>query len=95
MPDISICQNESCPSKLICYRFTAYENPFRQTYGLFEHDGLKCDAFWFNDRCPLCRMQQGHHKLTCYNRYHRNDEICKQCSKPLNRNGECVICLFK
>jgi len=94
MPDIAMCKNEACPSKLMCYRFTATPSDFRQSFAEFKHDGLKCDAFWFNEQCPLCKMQQGLHKISCYNREHRIDEICKQCSKPLNRNGECIICLF-
>lgn len=89
-----MCMNNSCPSRFMCYRFTAKPNEFFQSYCHFENDGLKCDSFWFNEQCPLCNMQQGMHKLSCYNREHRNDEICKQCSKPLNRNGECVMCLF-
>ena len=89
-----MCRNEECPSKLMCYRFTAKPSEFWQSYGSFNHNELKCDAFWFNEQCPLCKMQQGMHKISCYNRDIRPDEICKQCSKPLNRNGECVICLF-
>ena len=32
MPDISMCNGESCPKKETCYRFKAEPNPYRQSY---------------------------------------------------------------
>jgi hypothetical protein len=49
MPDISMCQNEECPLKKKCYRFTAKPSPLLQTYAYFkpDEDG-KCEYFWNN-----------------------------------------------
>jgi len=49
MPDISMCQNEECPLKKKCYRFTATPSPLLQTYAYFkpDEDG-KCEYFWNN-----------------------------------------------
>lgn len=47
MPDISMCQNEACPLKKNCYRYTARPSSFLQTYGYFKPDEEgKCDHYW-------------------------------------------------
>ena len=50
MPDISLCENNTCPSRKSCYRYTAEPNPYRQTYSLFEvKDGSdKCESYIAN-----------------------------------------------
>jgi hypothetical protein len=47
MPDISMCQNEDCPSKLKCYRFMARPNAHWQAYSVFvvPKRKVKCDSF--------------------------------------------------
>ena len=46
MPDITICTNNKCPLRRLCYRFTAKPNKEWQSYGLFEpvkmEDGNYC-----------------------------------------------------
>ena len=52
MPDISMCADIGCPSRLKCYRYTAHPCKWRQTYGMFGRgDDDKCDMFWDNKRC--------------------------------------------
>ena len=47
MPDISMCQNEECPLRKKCYRYTATPNEHLQAYGWFKPDKEgKCEAFW-------------------------------------------------
>lgn len=48
MPDISMCKNNTCPSRKSCYRYTAETNPNRQTYNLFEvkKGKDKCLYYW-------------------------------------------------
>lgn len=48
MPDISMCKNNTCPSRKSCYRHTATPNPNRQTYNLFEVEKGKdkCPYYW-------------------------------------------------
>ena len=59
MPDISMCANALCPSKIYCYRFTAKPSEFRQTYaGFIVKEGEdKCDDFYPNgkesEKCKL------------------------------------------
>lgn len=50
MSDIAKCQDNKCPSRLMCYRFTAPTSEFRQSYGIFnrEEDANNCDMFWNN-----------------------------------------------
>ena len=52
MPDISKCDNKSCPSKDSCYRFTSMDSPFWQSYGGFQYDEEtgKCDHYWNNKK---------------------------------------------
>ncbi len=32
MPDITMCEDETCSQKEECYRYTAQPNPYRQSY---------------------------------------------------------------
>ena len=50
MPDISMCDNQSCPSNKYCYRFTAKPSEYRQSYADFsvEKDEMNCSYFWSN-----------------------------------------------
>lgn len=45
MPDISKCQNESCPKKLKCWRYTSQPD-FWQSYAKFKY--ANCEYFWDN-----------------------------------------------
>lgn len=36
MPDIAMCMNSNCPSRMKCYRYMAEPNPYRQSYGDFK-----------------------------------------------------------
>lgn len=50
MPDISMCQDNNCPKKDTCYRFTAIPSGDYQTYGDFQwekynEDGNGCDFY--------------------------------------------------
>ena len=48
MPDISMCQNKSCPKKCMCYRFTAKPSEYWQSYGAFD-GGEDCKYFWIDE----------------------------------------------
>jgi hypothetical protein len=50
MSDIAKCQDNKCPSKLMCYRFTAPASEYIQAYCDFnrEEDANNCDMFWDN-----------------------------------------------
>jgi hypothetical protein len=47
MPDISMCENQECPSKKKCYRFIAKPNSLWQAYADFKpkKDKKKCEDF--------------------------------------------------
>ena len=67
MADIAKCEDNLCPSKETCYRYTAPESEYRQTYGLFnrEEDAYNCDMYWNNGACKYCNQLNGVHKLSC------------------------------
>jgi hypothetical protein len=47
MPDISMCQNTTCPSRMKCYRYRAKPNGDRQSWAAFapaDGDPI-CNAF--------------------------------------------------
>ena len=47
MPDVSMCQDISCPSSPHCYRFKAKPKPKWQSYVDFQRQGrVNCDSFW-------------------------------------------------
>jgi len=48
MADISMCNNEGCPSFEKCYRAQAIPSPRRQAFTDFKvlPGNTKCDSFW-------------------------------------------------
>ncbi len=50
MPDIAMCQNQTCPLANQCYRFTATPSEMAQAYVTFSpnSDG-NCEHFWPTD----------------------------------------------
>ena len=54
MPDITMCENLSCPQKSSCYRHMATPNQFMQSYCHFEYSGDSCDSYW-----PLSPVAKG------------------------------------
>lgn len=50
MPDISMCSNNECSRKEVCYRFTAIPNEFRQAYADFKEieSNKGCEYFMSN-----------------------------------------------
>ena len=50
MADITKCEDNLCPSKETCYRYTAPASEYYQSYGLFnrEEDADNCDMYWDN-----------------------------------------------
>jgi hypothetical protein len=67
MSDISKCNDNLCPSKEICYRFTAPVDEFRQSWinTNRECDAYNCDLFWHNGICKYCGQKEGVHKMSC------------------------------
>jgi hypothetical protein len=65
--DISKCNDNLCPSKEICYRFTAPVSEFRQSWVNTnrEADAYNCDLFWHNGKCKYCGQDENNHKLSC------------------------------
>ncbi len=47
MPDISMCANRTCASRMTCFRYRALPTPDRQFYGSFApaEGAAKCDYF--------------------------------------------------
>jgi hypothetical protein len=52
MPDISKCENEACPLKDTCYRFTCKPNELWQSYDKFDFEIIDgkpvCKDYWEN-----------------------------------------------
>jgi hypothetical protein len=67
MADISKCNDNLCPSKDYCYRFTAKSSTFWQTWGSFnrEEDAENCDMFWANGKCRHCNLENDNHRMSC------------------------------
>ena len=67
MSDITKCEDHQCPSKKICYRYTAPASKYLQSYGQFnrEEDAYNCDMFWSNGACKYCNQLNGNHKMSC------------------------------
>jgi hypothetical protein len=51
MPDISMCQNQLCPLRETCYRFTATPDTPYQCYAVFKPDeNGECDYYWPDEK---------------------------------------------
>lgn len=46
MADISKCMGRNCERRETCYRYTAPENQYRQSYTFFDDDPKKCEHYW-------------------------------------------------
>jgi hypothetical protein len=70
MSDISKCKDYNCPSKEICYRYTAPVSEFRQSYVNTnrESDAYNCELFWHNGTCKYCGQENAIHKMGCETR---------------------------
>jgi hypothetical protein len=66
MADIAKCNDNLCPSKYYCHRFTAPIGIY-QTYGIFnrEDDAENCDMFWPNGKCKYCHKENNIHRMSC------------------------------
>ncbi len=52
MPDITMCDDEKCHLKKICYRFRAIPNEHRQSYFLqTPRKDYECDYFYPIEEC--------------------------------------------
>jgi hypothetical protein len=82
MADISKCSDHLCPSKEICYRFTAPVDEFRQSWinTNRESDAYNCDLFWHNGTCKYCGQKEGVHKMSCET--HKQQINLSQQDKP-------------
>jgi hypothetical protein len=69
MADISKCNDFLCPSKEICYRYTAPIS-FRQSWVNTnrDSDAYNCELFWHNGTCKYCGQKDGVHKMGCETR---------------------------
>lgn len=59
MPDISMCNNQACPSFEKCYRAQAEPTPRRQAFMGFKPSlgAEKCDHFWEIQSGDLTRFR--------------------------------------
>jgi hypothetical protein len=66
MADITKCSGKGCGKREFCYRYTAMDNKYRQSYFSTPPINSKgeCDEYW-EMRCPYCGQYAGIHKLSC------------------------------
>lgn len=57
MPDISMCQNDSCPLKEKCYRFMAIPDDVWQSYTEFKYELDNCDYFYPLEKGHMIRYK--------------------------------------
>ena len=69
MADIAKCADTQCPSKGICYRYTAPVGFYQSwVHTHREEDAYNCDLFWHNGICKYCGQKDGVHKMSCETR---------------------------
>ena len=55
MADICMCHDFRCPSRVLCYRYTAEPCEYRQSYwekSPRKKDAMRCEEFWDNTGDP-------------------------------------------
>jgi len=64
MPDIAMCNDDSCPMKKTCYRFVAVPNEFRQSYFTESpRKGDDCEYFERIDGRWIMSNKENHRKV--------------------------------
>ena len=64
--DITKCKGTNCDKREFCYRYTAMESKYYQSWFVdapIKKDGT-CDEYW-EIKCPYCGQYAGIHKLSC------------------------------
>jgi hypothetical protein len=91
--DITMCENNLCPSKEYCFRFTAKPTKYSQSYANFvvKENDVDCVFFWANgkdsDKCKLKgTRKQGQmcNRKECDFPNCTKDDYCKECHQPNN-----------
>jgi hypothetical protein len=93
MADICMCDDNKCPSRTLCYRFTAKKCPYRQTYfaeSSRKKDAIRCGDFWDNSGIPD-PSDDSVHEVDCHcgamALAHKRTEICDIYQKKKDREG--------
>ena len=86
MPDIGMCSNQSCPSKLKCYRFMAIPNIPRQSYNGYtvEEGKKKCKSF--NKILKGDRLNSNLFKCKNVKRIGESCTLNNKCTYPICKN---------
>ena len=89
MADITKCRDKRCPSRTLCYRFTAKADEYRQSYWAKsprKPHAVRCEEFWSNDGIPD-PMDDSVHKVNCWCNAmalpHKRNKICGDYSKKM------------
>lgn len=66
MADITKCSGGNCNKREFCYRYTAMDSKYRQSYFTTPpiNSNGDCDEYW-EMKCPYCHQYAGIHKLSC------------------------------
>ena len=66
MADITKCKGTNCDKREFCYRYTAMESKYYQSWFVDVPITSKgeCDEFW-EMKCEHCGQYNGIHKLSC------------------------------
>lgn len=77
--DICMCQDKRCPSRVLCYRYTAEPCKYRQAYWAKsprKPHAMRCQDFWSNDGEPdPTDFTVSHKKNVC--KSGKFPELCK------------------
>lgn len=83
MPDISMCENTTCPNRLTCHRFTAKPSERHQSYMNFSPDDSgKCLHYWQDDGVTLAKLQAVFYKVAAH--------LLMQGERSLDSQGSCA-----
>jgi hypothetical protein len=65
MPDISMCADDDCPSRLKCYRYVALPSDIRQDYADFERqpNQQRCNYYIKANCCETSKREWGNGAL--------------------------------
>lgn len=90
MADICCCQDNRCPSRTMCYRFTAKKDEMRQSYWAKsprKAHAMKCEEFWDNswtpdptdysvNKCRCCLFGMEHKRTSACDVFEQLHSIC-------------------
>ena len=79
MVDITCCSDQKCPSRTLCYRYTASKDEYQSYFAKSprKKDAMRCSEFWENSRGSKDRDSTQMCECDAFGIPHKYNPICQ------------------